>query len=374
MSLDKEMFAPDEVETFVASSLREALKQIRAKLGPDALIISQRKMGSRFAVDACLELPPSTQTVFIDPVLEDALEQPRLQQSDIIDSPVSLEAVPEVAPTAVAKPLLDVAMSTQPGEQRTGKETQIKRKQQWEIGPVDAQLEALGYSRAQIRDFPGCHNVDEFRLALSARLNYAHVPMPNLVGCFRFVGAPGTGKSTMIIKVLARWVQRHSTRDVVVVSTDQEHLAGAEALSLACQMMNVTLLECAPHELGDIISTHGRKALVLVDTPAMIAGHMPPSITEVKDVWVCSALHSAHNLIAQHHQLQSLRPVGIVLTQLDQNNASDELASLIYQWRLPLYFLSTGSTLPGSIEVADAQVTHAHLFKTDAQTLLQVSA
>ena len=51
----------EQVHTFRAGSLREALAMVRKALGADALILRQHREGYQVCVDACLELPASPQ-------------------------------------------------------------------------------------------------------------------------------------------------------------------------------------------------------------------------------------------------------------------------------------------------------------------------
>jgi flagellar biosynthesis GTPase FlhF len=219
----------------------------------------------------------------------------------------------------------------------------------------------------------GCVDLQGMRRTIANRLNYAHKTIAGLHGCFRFTGAAGVGKSATLIKVLVEWVLRNNARDVVVISTDNERLAGSESLQLACQMLSVPMRECSPGELSQTLLEVGSKTLVLVDSPAIELKKRMTAVPGLHDLWVCSALHGADNLIAQHRAMQTLRPLGVVVTQVDQMAAADALANLLYQWRLPLYWLGNSSHLPEGIDLAEPDTLYANLFGMPEPVALELA-
>jgi flagellar biosynthesis protein FlhF len=58
-----------------------------------------------------------------------------------------------------------------------------------------------------------------------ATLQFASPGLP-LTGAYRFVGAPGVGKTTTIIKLLAEHVLRYGRHGLQLISTDNRRLAG----------------------------------------------------------------------------------------------------------------------------------------------------
>jgi flagellar biosynthesis GTPase FlhF len=325
MSTDQQ----NQIHTFTAQSLREALAQVRAELGADALIIGQQQMGSRIAVRACLEV-----------------QQEPEQQS----------ARPSIAESVVEELVVPESVALTADYDRQNKTF------------IDA-----GYDDSIIADFPGCTELQQLRRSVVNRLNYAHRSIASLRGFYRFVGAAGVGKSATLIKVLVEWVLRNGARDVVVVSSDNEQLAGTEGLQLTCQMLSVPMRECSASELPAVLTQLHSKGLVLVDSPAMELKRPIGAIGSLRDIWVCSALHGPANLAAQYAAVQSLRPIGVVPTQLDQVTAADPVANLLYRWRLPLYWLGTGSRLPDGIDQADEDTLFRNLFGAEQTVTLELA-
>jgi len=311
----------ETTQIFTADTLREALAQVRQAIGPDAIILGQERIGRRVSVRACLEMP--------------------------------------IAPVAVRDEDQSPAGKAEPAQHS---QMQDVRPREPAPAGLTTQLLALGYDQACIDDIPGRGDVTDFRKSLINRLNFAQQRPSRLAGYYRLVGAGGVGKTSMLIKVLVDWVMHHGPRDVAVISTDNDSLAGTESLQLACQLLNVLVRECKASELDEQLIKLSDRVLVLIDSPALDL-HVPVRpIPGVRDVWVFSALHAGVNLQAQRRAVQGLSLAGVVVTQLDQLAGADELANLLYRWRDPLLWLGTGSELPDAIDLACVETAGRHLF------------
>lgn len=318
----------ERVQTFRAGSLREALALVRREVGPDALILRQHRQGYQVCVDVCLELPAT--------------------QGDL---------------DAVAEAQQDSAASASRPEEREDTHTQINAVSvDAFVSPtptksisaeLEGQLESLGYSPSTISALASGKDLLHFRRVVSERLQYAHRPPNVLQGRYRLVGASGVGKSSLLIKVLAAWVKQNSSSSVAVLSTDRDRLAGTEALQLACQTLGVHMQECASDALEAKLAELKHKPLILVDSAAVGPGQHVASVAGLKDIWVCSALHSLAHLQAQYQQVAHLQPAGMAITQTDLCLEGDALAGLTYELRIPLYWLGSSNRLPEGIDVAD---------------------
>ncbi len=331
------------VRTFSADTLREALAMVRAELGVDALILGQEQNGRRVTVRACLEMPESSTGD---------------QSSDhSSNEPNSAESARDMA-AMVSDVSIDVSVDRQAA-------APLEKALASAANAFDRASEATAYTAYDaevMSQLPQCSSLSELRRAVVTRLNYARCPIAHLHGVYRFIGNSGVGKTTSLIKVLVEWVMHNGPRDVAVLSTDNQRLAGTEALQLVCQMLNVTVEEVNPPQLKDALSRFAKKTLVLIDTPALSRGHGANPVDGVQDLWVCSALHGVQTLQAQYRAVVQSHPVGVVVTQVDQCEAGDDIANLLYQWRLPLYWLGTGSDLPDSIEIAENESLYRGLF------------
>ncbi len=111
----------EQVQTFRAGSLREALALVRREVGPDALILRQHREGYQVCVDVCLELPSAAAD--LDAVAE-------AQQESVPHSPRPVE--PDDTHSQINAVSVDALVTQNPV-------TSISAE-------FNSQLESLGYS------------------------------------------------------------------------------------------------------------------------------------------------------------------------------------------------------------------------------------
>ncbi len=58
-------------------------------------------------------------------------------------------------------------------------------------------------------------------------------------GVVALVGATGVGKTTLIAKLAARWVMRHGTRDIALISTDSVRIGAQEQVQTLGRLLGV---------------------------------------------------------------------------------------------------------------------------------------
>src|SRR5690606_27119502 len=93
-------------------------------------------------------------------------------------------------------------------------------------------------------------------------------------GRVAFVGPTGVGKTTGIAKLAARWVMRHGTRDIALVSLDDQRFGAQEQLRVLGRLPGV---ECYTLDhvaaLPGLLARLPRHRLVLIDTAGIGATH-----------------------------------------------------------------------------------------------------
>ena len=135
-----------------------------------------------------------------------------------------------------------------------------------------ARLSGLGYHDEFMARLPqGLSSWEAVADALPATLAYA-APGDPLQGVYRFVGAPGVGKTTTIIKLMADQVLRHGPASCALISADSRRLAGCEQLALSAELLSVEFSEVRDGDLNTAIAAHSDKRLVLIDTAGFSFG------------------------------------------------------------------------------------------------------
>ncbi|MCB1686432.1 MAG: hypothetical protein KDI31_18180, partial [Pseudomonadales bacterium] len=219
-------------------------------------------------------------------------------------------------------------------------------------GAYTQRLKQLGFEERFIRELPGgvqnwqqLSNVVLNRIALTDTRATAS-------GRIRLVGAPGVGKTTMIIKLMAEQVLRHGPASGTLISTDTHRLAGCEQLALAAELLGVRFIESPPEDLQERLAAEAEGKLVLIDTAGVSFGQPQLPVAGCDDVLVIAATWQPGALRRNWLQLDKQRLAGVAISQIDQAETLGAVLSVVSDWQLPLRWLSRGPELYDDLEVA----------------------
>lgn len=277
--------AEHRAQRFVGSSVRDVYAQVRAALGPDALILEQRSRDGRVEV---------------------------LAGHDAAD-----------------------AGSLLPREH------------------VLRGLKALGLGAAALAQLPATmRHPRDVEDALDAAIACAPPSQP-LCGHFRFIGPPGAGKTTALIKLAASRVLRYGRRGTLLVATDHSRLAGCEQLASSAELLGVEYLECSERKLPEVLHEWRHMPLVLVDAAGVRGGHIAAPLRGVEDVLVVPAVWQGAGLGRLRQQLQFHPLSGLLLSHVDQAHTLLECAGLLVEWQLPVWWIGHGGDLAAELDAAE---------------------
>jgi flagellar biosynthesis GTPase FlhF len=279
---------------FVGRTPREAIAQVRAALGRDAVILEQHQRDGQVEIIASRDFP---------------------------------------------------AAFTPPAARAAAREREA----------LEARLAALGFEAGFAERLPGAAGGADPATLAARTVRCAELPSP-LTGALRFIGPPGAGKTTTIIKLLAERVLRYGSRGLLLVSTDDRRLAGCEQLALAAELLEVGYRECADHEVDAVLSEHRDKSLVLVDTAGISSGQSGSAAASTTDLLVVPAVWQPGALRRFRTQLGERALAGAVLTHVDQADLLGPALSVLAGWNLPLYWVSRGPELPDDLERATPEL------------------
>ena len=285
-----------KIKRYTAASMREALAQVRAEQGADAVILSSRRGEDGVEVIAAVDY-------------DEALFVAANRQRAAAASPAApaQPAAPKQPPKLIPAHFQRLTMSPEPIEA-------LRR----ERPPADSsygemQRELQNLRRMVETGFAGITwNDKRMREPLKARVledlsamdiapdvaqalaectpqrtnlaNPSHIPLALLVkhlpvvndlasvsgGVMAVVGPTGAGKTTTIAKLAARWCMRHGVADVALVSTDNYRIGASDELTTYARALGAPLhVANGGKDLARVLERLKSKKLILIDTAGM---------------------------------------------------------------------------------------------------------
>jgi flagellar biosynthesis protein FlhF len=183
-------------------------------------------------------------------------------------------------------------------------------------------------------------------------------------GVVAMVGPTGVGKTTLIAKLAARWVLRHGTRDIALISTDSMRIGAQEQIHTLGRLLGVPAYAIdGPGELAELLDHLDGHRLVLIDTAGY--GQRDPRVaaelqtlakasSRLETCLVLSAAAQAGALEEAVERFAAAQPSACALTKLDEATSLGGSISMLIRARLPLVYVSDGQRVPEDISPARA--------------------
>ena len=382
------------IKRFVARDMREALREIRSALGPDAVMLSSRKTPEGVEVIAAMDYDdqllvaagdaeaPSSDSATAGP--EVALEQREPQAtSDPSTYEEIARGVRTTAPAAPSTPApvpsdaASIEVKDELKDLRQLLESQLASLAWNDLNrrrPVRAralrQLARLGIGPELARELaeqtPSATTArDAWRLplqVLAERLPLARRDLAEIGGTFAIVGPTGVGKTTSIAKIAARFVLRHRVADLGLVSTDTYRIGAREQLLTFARILGAPMHVAEnARELRSVLDSLASKKLVLIDTAGM--SQRDPRLTKqfatlrveghrVHPVLTVSAAADRGSLAEALTVFKAANPKALIITKLDEATTLGPVLSLAIRGGLPVAYLSDGQRVPEDLHLA----------------------
>ena len=236
---------------------------------------------------------------------------------------------------------------------------------------VQSHLERLGLTSAVI---------NELNLAVPANLRLNDVWKQSLAklaqgihiaddfkveagGCFAFVGPTGVGKTTTLSKLAAAYTLQHGPGKVALVSMDTHRVGAVEQLRTLSHILNVPLkIVDARRGLLTTLAELREFPLVLIDTAgfrqgdAMLVNQLAEldQCPQVRRLLVLSSLSQAQHLKATIHAYKPRKGRdACVLSKVDEACTLGESLSPLFQFSLPVAYITNGQQIPQDIKHAN---------------------
>jgi flagellar biosynthesis protein FlhF len=380
---------------FVAANARIALRQVRAELGLDAVILSNRTTAegaeivavamsdigalaqpSAPAVQAPAAVPVVSAAPVAVPVAPPQVLRTRRSPAPYDDKPAQTAFDPHSARSQEALLLAEIrAMKSMLSEQVASFNwSETLRHRPLRARMLRSMLES-GFSsllaRSVIERLPDDYGADAAHDWITKVL--ARNLLPSAVGditdrggVYALVGPTGVGKTTTTAKLAARCVMKHGPSRLGLVMTDDYRIGAQDQLRIYGRLLGVPVYVAqTPDDLQQALAAMADKHLVLIDTVGM--GQRDSRVEAQHDLLINSGVERLLllNATAQAetleqvacayttHRNRTVPLAGTILTKLDESARPGCALDVIIRRRLELHFCTSGQRVPEDLELAN---------------------
>ena len=361
-----------KMQKYTAPDMRSALRKVRSEHGPDALILWTRRTAG------VVEL-----TVATDPEAvanaEILTQAARAAGADTVAIPVRSVSRPVAVPPAIIPPAIagSAAIDSELKSLRHLLETQLAALAWNDLtrrAPVKASLmrefASLGLDRelgaSLLESVTSDDELDRARqqvlAAFSGRLLTIDDRWTTRGGVLSLVGGPGSGKSSAVAGIAARWVLRNGPNGAVLVSAGDPRFGAFEQLARLGRLLGIPTYQVEEIEaLPALLTRLGEQRLVLVDTGATGSRSDDPSVEE-RNFATLRSIGSIAAVLPATLQATAARQIAAryarsgvtacIATRLDEAASLGGLLSAVISAALPLVYVTDGTRLPDDLRPA----------------------
>jgi len=374
-----------KVKRFFAPDMRQAIRLVREAQGPDAVILSNRKVDGGIEIISAVGYDESMLNERAPEAADSAATESHAAASQLPPgadadgaAPARRSPTPAQRMDWVQDPAI-VSMREEIRQLRGLLENQLahlawndmQRRQPLPTAVMrrlsgmeldTALIETISRATVQARD-----EGHAWQLALDELAGAVPVADHDFLdagGIVALVGSTGVGKTTSVAKLAARYVLRHGQRHVALVTTDSYRIGAHEQLMTYGRLLGIPVQIASDHkELRSTLNSLADKRLVLIDTAGMSQrdlrlseqfSTLGGSSVALRTLLVLSA--TSHRSVVDEtiRAFSGVSLDGAILTKLDEAASLGGALSAVIRQRLPLMFVANGQRVPEDMHPARA--------------------
>jgi flagellar biosynthesis protein FlhF len=183
-------------------------------------------------------------------------------------------------------------------------------------------------------------------------------------GVVALVGPTGVGKTTLLAKLAARWVLRHGPRQLALITTDCVRIGAQEQIHTLGRLLGAPAFAVeGASELADLLDQLDDRKLILIDTAGLsqrdqnLSRELAKLVAASERMETClvmSAAAQAGSIEETFQRFSAAQPASCVLTKLDEATSLGGAISTLVRTKLPLAYVSEGQRVPEDLNPARA--------------------
>jgi len=361
-----------QIKRYEALSANEAMEKIKADLGPDAIVLSSKRVNGRLEVVAArddnYEIPRRPEAGKGEKEGSDTFSLIRSDVNELKSFIMDFKKeggvyaeLTELKETMSA--LFDVL-----GVQRNGGVSSPLSKVYYHLISVGVSKERACALIEELKN--GCPTVDpeNYHHALSAVEDMIKCSIASFYRdagkkrIFAFVGPAGEGKTTTLAKLAARCLFGERL-NVGIITMDTYRIGAAEQLKTYADIMDVPMeIASEKKEFGRALNKFADRDIILVDTPGKSCGD-ERYLLKLKECFtmglpletnlVLSMTSSRENMMDAATRFGIVDYSSIIFTKLDDSRKFGSIYNVIDHVGKPVFYVANGQNVPRDLKKMD---------------------
>jgi flagellar biosynthesis protein FlhF len=182
-------------------------------------------------------------------------------------------------------------------------------------------------------------------------------------GIFALVGPTGVGKTTTTAKLAARYVMKHGTQNLGLITTDGYRVGGHEQLRIYGKILGVMVYAVKDEaDLKIALNELKNKHTILIDTVGVSQrdqmvtqqiAMLKKAPVEIKKLLCLNATSSGETLSDVIKAYKGRALDGCIITKVDEAASVGNALDVVIREKLKLYYTTNGQRVPEDIHLAN---------------------